>query len=181
MGPLLHPFKKVGFTIKPMPCEHACNGTSDYCSEGSSQSANYLEKRIVQNSIDYQLHRDLGNQTIYWAGHEVAIGQEQQPRGLGGYTDTATFIMLAPDNQIREDFAGHDVDLDQHGVLYHEKRHFDDEDGGHDEYHNRWKEWADKHLWKLKFDPAALDSVDISYEGELPKKADNSSVGYTIY
>lgn len=164
-----------------MPCEHACNGTSDYCSEGSSQSANYLEKRIVQNSIDYQLHRNLGNQTIYWAGHEVAIGQEQQPRGLGGYTDTATFIMLAPDNQIREDFAGHDVDLDQHGVLYHEKRHFDDEDGGHDEYHNRWKEWADKHLWKLKFDPAALDSVDISYEGELPKKADNSSVGYTIY
>jgi len=101
------------------------------------------------------------------------VTQEPLPSGLGGFTDTSSFITLAPDRQIREDFAGYGMPMNQHTVFAHEKRHF----GIHNEYLNRVDDFVEEELWKVRADSAALDSITISYQNE-PFKSEPKNDSY---
>ena len=148
-----------------MPCS--------YCPKKKSEEQDF-QKHVIQGSEDYLLHGSLGNRTIYWAGREVLVTQEPLPAGLGGFTDTRNSITLAPDNQIKEDFANYSMSMDQHIVLGHELRHF----GIHDEYLNRMGDFVEQDIWKVRAAPA-LDTISLHYDDRpFEEETNNSSVVY---
>jgi len=151
-----------------MPCEHACNGAPDYCSEGSSQSADYLEKRLVQNNIDYQLHCVDDSPWQYVGGNMVSVHIRPLSQGLLGYTDTKTSIHLTTPDLCKP------FDINPREVDFHEKNHF----GCWDEYENRRQVEVNRHLWDLGELPPLEQPEEMPF---YRVEKDNSSVDYTVY